>query len=142
MSALQVVIDTNVLVSAVLNPAGTPARVIAAIQQGKLEPLLSRAIRDEYREVLSRPRFGFPPALVADMLNTFDELALLLEPGAHPLPNLPDPDDAPFSALALFAGCPVVTGNARHFPPETGVEALTPGACLGRVMGIKQGWQG
>lgn len=135
MSALRVVIDTNVLVSAALNPNGTPARIIATIQQGKLEPILSRAIRDEYREVLSRPRFGFPPTLVADLLDTFAELALLLEPGAHPLPNLPDPDDAPFIALALFAGCPVVTGNTRHFPPETGVEVLTPGECLGRVMG-------
>lgn len=135
MSALRVVIDTNVLVSAALNAAGTPALVIAAIQQGKLEPVISRAILAEYREVLSRPRFGFPASLVSDLLDPFSEFALLLEPGAQPLPNLPDPDDAPFIALALFAGCPVVTGNARHFPPGTGVEVLTPWGCLGRVMG-------
>lgn len=135
MSGLRVVIDTNVLVSAAISPAGTPARVFAAIQQGRLEPLLSRAILAEYREVLSRPRFGFPPELVAGLLEPFDGLALHLEPDARFLAGLPDPDDAPFIALALFAGCPVVTGNARHFPPETGVEVMTPGECLARVMG-------
>lgn len=135
MSGLRVVVDTNVLVSAALKETGAPAQVIAAIGQGRLEPLVSRAILAEYREVLSRPRFNFPAPLIAAFLDTFSEFALTLEPDTSPFPALPDPDDAPFIALARFAGCPVVTGNTRHFPPETAVEVLTPGECLARVMG-------
>lgn len=45
------------------------------------------------------------------------------------------PGDAPFIALARAFGCPVVTGNARHFPPGAGVEVLTPGQCLERLAG-------
>lgn len=134
MSGLRVVVDTNVLVSAALKETGTPAQVIAAIGQGRLEPVVSRVILAEYREVLSRPRFDFPAILVTEFLHTFSEFALRLEPNISPLPGLPDPGDAPFIALALFAGCPVVTGNTRHFPPKSGVEVLTPGECLARIM--------
>lgn len=138
MSVLRAVIDTNVLVSAAVNAEGTPARVIAAIRERKLEPVLSREIRAEYEEVLSRARFRFPPALVAELLGTFEEYARRLEPGEEALPDLPDPGDAPFIVLARFAVCPVVTGNARHFPPEAGVEVLTPGECLAKVMARHQ----
>ena len=47
--------------------------------------------------------------------------------------NLPDPDDAPFIAVALATACPIVTGNGRDFPPECGAEILTPAQCLSRL---------
>jgi predicted nucleic acid-binding protein len=62
-------------------------------------------------------------------------MAQRITPVPIPLSNLPDPDDAPFIATALAANCPIVTGNARHFPAECGVEILTPAQCLARLIG-------
>jgi len=45
---------------------------------------------------------------------------------------LPDPDDRPFLEVAREAGAALVTGNLKHYPPESrrGVEALGPAAFL------------
>ena len=51
------VIDTNVLVSAMLKWESVPGSVLALTFDGPITPLLSKDIVAEYREVLSRPKF-------------------------------------------------------------------------------------
>ena len=53
------VIDTNVIVSAVIskNLESNPAKIVRAIVQDRIVPLFNDEILDEYREVLSRPKF-------------------------------------------------------------------------------------
>lgn len=53
---LRVVVDTNVWVSALLNPHGFPARVLDAFKADQFEPVLSEALLEELLDVLSRPR--------------------------------------------------------------------------------------
>lgn len=129
------VIDTNVLVSASVNREGVPGQVVAKIRALALKPVLSAAILDEYADVLRRPRFNFPRNWVDDLLADMEALALHVCPAAVATNNLPDPDDVPFIATALAANCPVVTGNARHFPTGCGVEVLNPAQCLARLIG-------
>jgi putative PIN family toxin of toxin-antitoxin system len=131
---MKAVIDTNVLVSAVLNLAGTPARVVEAARTQRLTVLLSPAVMAEYAGVLYWARFGFPPDLVASLLSVLDALGLWLPDMRITLPSLPDPSDAPFLALAKTSGAVIVTGNQRHFPPECGVEVLTPGQAVERAI--------
>jgi predicted nucleic acid-binding protein len=57
---IRAVIDTNVLVSAMISSAGNEALLIMAINQGLVTPYFSTEILNEYRDVLLRPRFGFP----------------------------------------------------------------------------------
>ncbi|MHB1175809.1 MAG: putative toxin-antitoxin system toxin component, PIN family [Sulfuriferula sp.] len=130
---MQAVIDTNVVVSAVINPRGTPARVIEEIRAFVLIPVVSPAILAEYTEVLRRARFGFPSELVDRLLDDLSALALHIVPNAQIPANLPDPGDAPFIATAKTAACPIVTGNGRHFPAECGVLILSPAECLARI---------
>jgi putative PIN family toxin of toxin-antitoxin system len=52
----RVVVDTNVWVSALLNPAGYPARVLAALRARRFILVVSQAMLDELRDVLLRPR--------------------------------------------------------------------------------------
>ena len=49
-------LDTNVWVSALLNPHGTPARVVQAWLDGAIEVVVALPILDEIGEVLRRPR--------------------------------------------------------------------------------------
>jgi uncharacterized protein len=64
-----VVLDTNVLVSALINPTGVPAAVLGLVLNGKLTVGYDNRILDEYREVLSRQRFHFKKSLILQLLD-------------------------------------------------------------------------
>jgi uncharacterized protein len=51
-----VLVDTNVWISALINPHGYPARLKDAWAQGKFEATVSIPLLDELAEVLARPR--------------------------------------------------------------------------------------
>lgn len=114
---IRAVVDTNVLVSALISPAGNEALILLAVRQGFVKPSFSVEILQEYAEVLARPKFGFPPdeieALIA-LLRTQGEEIHDPQPLAS---GLPDPGDNKFLACAKAAGVDfIVTGNKRHFP--------------------------
>ncbi len=126
MSVTLAVVDTNVLVSAGINPSGKPGQVLAAVERLMLRPVISAHVMGEYRAVLTRPQFRFQAEWINSLLDNFEALGLLLEPAPINVAGLPDPSDAPFIALARHVGCPVITGNARHFPARAGIVVLTP----------------
>ncbi len=130
---MRAVIDTNILVSALLTPKGVPAQLIAAIRSQALIPVVSESILAEYADVLSRPKFSFENSRTASLLEDMKGLALFLKPQPIPLHDLPDAGDAPFIAAALSAGCAIITGNSKHFPPQTGVEVLSSAMALLRL---------
>lgn len=127
---MKAVVDTNVWVSAFLTPAGKPAKLFDAIYAGRLVPVLSAAIAQEYRSVLARARFNIDREILKEFFGTlashghFEESVPTLDL------RIPDPSDAPFIELARHAACPVITGNSRHFPAGTGVMVLTPAEWL------------
>lgn len=53
---MRAVIDTNVWVSSLLNPRGFPAHLLKAFLEGRFTPVISEALLEELRNVLSRPR--------------------------------------------------------------------------------------
>ena len=53
------VIDTNVIISAMLNFSSVPGQIVLESLTGKITPLLNDKILAEYKEVLSRPKFHF-----------------------------------------------------------------------------------
>ncbi len=109
------VLDTNVLVSGLLNPVGAPGRIVDLILAGHLRLAYDDRILAEYRAVLLRPRFGFPPQAVEHLLAyiTHTGEAIIAPPLTV---EAPDPTDLPFAEVALAASaCCLVTGNAPHF---------------------------
>ena len=120
------VVDTNILVSALLHPASPPGAVAGAIVQGRLLPVVCAEIVAEYEDVLSRPRFDFERQEVSELVTLIGQQGLWVNITPYPQElALPDPADWPFIAAALAADCPVVTGNARHFPKRTGVRLMS-----------------
>ena len=119
------VIDTNILVSALLRPAGPPGQVMAAALAGRLIPVVSDAVLAEYASVLTRPRLGLDAGRVRGALDALRNVGVRVQAALTPPPDLPDPGDWPFIACALAAGCPVVTGNAKDFPARLGIEVIS-----------------
>jgi predicted nucleic acid-binding protein len=120
------VVDTNILVSALLRQDSPRATVVQAIWQGRLVPVVCAEIVWEYERVLTRGRFGFQQSDVQELLALVGQQAHRMSIAPYP-PKLalPDPTDWPFAAAASATGCPVITGNARHFPRRMGVEVVT-----------------
>ncbi len=116
----RVVLDTNVLISALLSPHRPPAQLLDLVLAGELTALLDDRIAAEYRAVAHRPRFGFAAADVDRVLDAVEALAEHV--AAAPLDVvLPDPDDLPFLEVAAAGRADaLVTGNARHFVPTRG----------------------
>lgn len=113
------VIDTNVLVSAVLSKSGNsnPARIIEAVISGKIIPVYNQEIIDEYREVLSRPKFKFDPILINRFLSVFFEFGIKSERKKCRTEEFSDSDDIVFYEVAMNVDSSyLVTGNLKHFP--------------------------
>ncbi|MDR1798265.1 MAG: putative toxin-antitoxin system toxin component, PIN family [Bifidobacteriaceae bacterium] len=125
---VKVVLDTNILVSALLSPTGAPARVLALVLQGDLLPCHNRSIIAEYRAVLSRPKFNLDPHMTNQLVQDIETHGLPVI--TQPMDGLvADPDDAPFAAVAVTAGATLVTGNTKHFPGVP--SAIGPAGFLG-----------
>jgi len=133
---MRVVLDTNVLISGVLNPHGPPGRILDAAVAGRLKLLHDDRILAEYRAVLLRPAFGFTSRDVDALL---DFMVAAGEPvsAAPLLVVLPDPSDLPFLEVATTARVDaLVTGNVRHFRPLRGrhtVPVFSPTEFLERL---------
>lgn len=123
---MRAVVDTNILVSALLRPGSPPDAVLQGMAARTLTPVLCDAIFEEYTAVLARPRFGFSTALVQELLHLLrQQVDWVSLPPYDGYPQLPDQADWPFVGCALAAGCAVVTGNLKHFPPAIGVPVYT-----------------
>ena len=66
---LPVVVDSNVLVSALLSPGGKPAEVLRLLVTGALRLCFDARIVVEYEDVLSRPKFSFDRTSCQDLLS-------------------------------------------------------------------------
>jgi putative PIN family toxin of toxin-antitoxin system len=132
-----VVLDTNVIVSAAIHPAGPPAKIVAGlVLSGKIHTVTSPRVAAEYREVFRRAKFhryGFPPLWLEYLI---EESMRLPDPGSWPS-ICPDPKNTPFIALAHAAGAWLVTGNLKHFPDpvRNGVTVVAPAYYLANLRG-------
>ena len=90
MKQLRVVLNTNVLVSALMSPSGNPAEIYKMFFTGDLGLVYNESILSEYDDVLHRPYL-----------------------------RIPDEDDRAFYDIAKSSGAYLVTGNTRHYPNES-----------------------
>jgi uncharacterized protein len=129
---VRVVLDTNVLVSALLTVHGAPAQLLGLVRQGILTVCADGRILDEYEEVAGRPEFPFSKVDVTTLIRFLRESCELVS--ARPtVRRLPDADDEPFLEVAVHGRLDaLVTGNTRHFPIDrrAGVRVVTPAELL------------
>ncbi len=111
---MKVVIDTNVLVSAVLKDRDPEAIILFVAGRNDMEWIVSPEIMTEYREVLSRPKFGLPANI---RQNWFDMLDVLTVPCDVDLDlDFPrDRKDAIFLACAITVDADYLITGDRDF---------------------------
>lgn len=115
------VIDTNVLVSAMLKWDSVPGNIMELAFGGSIVPILNESILAEYREVLSRPKFHLSEDIINDVIDTINENALYVDAEQLEI-ELPDPKDRVFYEVVMEErkeeDAYLVTGNLKHFPQK------------------------
>ena len=61
---MYVVIDTNIIVSALLKEESNPRKLLDLVITDEIIPIITREILSEYKEVLKREKFGFDVELI------------------------------------------------------------------------------
>jgi putative PIN family toxin of toxin-antitoxin system len=116
MLPLRLVIDTNVVISAALKPAGLQRTVFLLAITKPARWYISDPILKEYAEVLARPELQIRRGLRQQFLQLIGNHSYLVAPTRH-LEVTPDPDDNIFLECADAARADyLVTGNQKHFP--------------------------
>jgi putative PIN family toxin of toxin-antitoxin system len=127
----RVVLDTNVVVSALLFEAGRLAWFRQAWREGSCSPLVSPATAAELLRVLAYPKFGLTGDEIEALLGDFLPFVEAVEPpeGTDSWPGLTDPDDRIFLELAVSgrASC-LVTGDQAllSLSPPRGCRIISP----------------
>lgn len=130
------VIDTNVLVSALLKWDSIPGNVVELVYNGTIVPLLNTHIVSEYREVLARPKFHLTQNIIDDVVDEIEQLGIHVDAEELNV-ELPDPKDRIFYEVVMEVrkseDAYLVTGNIKHFPQKTFV--VTPRQMLDIILG-------
>lgn len=134
---MRVVLDTNVLVSALVAANSAPAQILARCQRGELELVVSPDSLAELRRVLHYPRIRSRLRYSDDQIEAFvaylEQTAAILSPALTVQAVPDDADDDLFVALALEAEAPYLISGDKHLLSVgryQGVTILKPAAFL------------
>ena len=122
----RVVLDTNVIVSALLKPDSLEDQVLRLGLAGRLRLCLSTEILAEYALVLPRPKFKLQPDEVKQVLTRLRAAGTIASPLRTIEVSKHEPDNR-FLECADAAGARyLVTGNIKHFPKQfKGTQVVT-----------------
>ena len=113
---MRLVLDSNCLVSALLFSTENLKWLRQAWQSGRIVPLVSRQTMDELLRVLQYPKFQLTDQDIEHLLADFLPWAEVVEVEQTPpdLPELADPDDVKFLALAVVAKAEALVSGDKH----------------------------
>lgn len=134
---MRIVLDTNVIVSALLKQGSIPDQVLEQAISRRCRLVVDSRIVAEYREVLERPEFPFLRFRRSAFFALVDRSDWIV---ADPLAlSLPDEDDRAFLEVAVAGGADaLVTGNTKDFQLKEGrlaIPIVTPRQFIDMIAG-------
>lgn len=115
------VIDTNVIVSAMLKWDSVPGNIMEFVFGGIIIPVYNDDIIKEYETVLSRPKFHLTKKIIDDVLDNITSNGVYVNEETIDI-DLPDLKDRVFYEVVMEErkneDAYLVTGNIKHFPKE------------------------
>jgi putative PIN family toxin of toxin-antitoxin system len=115
---INIVLDTNIIISAALSPKGNPAKILELVTtDDELQFCYNAAVMAEYQEVLSREHLKLSIKTQHRIINTIKKAGILIDPPTSTMP-LPDESDRIFYDTAKEVNAYLITGNLKHYPEE------------------------
>ena len=130
---MRAILDPNVIISALLSPSGTPARVLRAWLEGRFELLASPRLLSEFERALSYPKLRrrIRESEAAGLLDWIPRSAVIAEDPSRPAPVCSrDPGDDYLLALLTSERAVLVTGDEHLLELANTVPVLSPAAFL------------
>ena len=125
---MQVVVDTNVLISAIFF-GGKPELILEAWRTEKLDFLITEEILSEYIDVLHRISEKYPRVDIAKIIPLITTYGILVEPQILNQNICEDPDDDKFIAAALGSSSGIIITGDKHLldvSGYSGIEMIKP----------------
>ncbi|MDR1292793.1 MAG: putative toxin-antitoxin system toxin component, PIN family [Clostridiales Family XIII bacterium] len=122
MKMPRVVLDTNVIVSALLTADGFPSFIWDEVKTKSAQAFYSDEMYAEYEDVLRRPKFPFKRETSDAILDLIFRNFTKVIPITSSIP-LKDESDRPFYDVATTANATLITGNLKHYPESPHVSA-------------------
>ena len=111
---MRIVLDTNVLVSALLF-SGKASELVPLWQEGRVKLLLSRPILEEYFRVLAYPKFRLSPSEIKDLLgHELLPFVQIVRPRKRLAVVDRDPSDNKFVECAAAGRAGVLVSGDKH----------------------------
>lgn len=134
---MKVVLDTNIIVSAILSPAGIRSQVIGAWHNQQFELVVSEPILAEYQQALNyrevASRHNLDPTQVTEIIADLRQFATVVEPTEKLNIILEDPDDDKFLECAVAGGADYIISADPHLlnlEEYRGMQILSPSEFL------------
>ena len=132
---MRVVIDTNVLISALLKANSGPSKIIELWRAQILDVVVSPEIIAEVSRVLAYPKISerIPGEVAERFLALLWAAATVIEPNLYVTAVDADPDDDKFVTLALVSNVAFIVSGDRHLlevGAYQGITIVTPAQFL------------
>ena len=115
------VIDTNVVISAIINPASVPGTILKFIASGMIVPFINDEILKEYLDVINRKEFKFKQEDISYVQQLFEDKSFKIDRTTTD-EQFVDQKDIVFYEITLTGrkntDAFLVTGNLKHFPKK------------------------
>lgn len=132
---IKVVLDTNVLISAILF-GGKPRQILEKAIRGEMRLCLSEPILEELRGVLQRSKFDYSPEMIQFILTELAGIADFVNPSEMIDLVLEDPDDNRILECAVEAKANYIISGDFHLLKLSryrNIEVLNAAAFLERL---------
>jgi putative PIN family toxin of toxin-antitoxin system len=135
----RIILDTNVLYAGIFSSKGASFKVLQAIEEGKVQIVISTTLLFEYEDILKRNQLtlGLSDQEIEKILDYFcmqsehQKIYFLWRP------RLPDPKDDHLLELAIASGTKlIVTHNTKDFQgvEEFDIRSITPKKLLEEIL--------
>ena len=121
------VLDTNVLVSAVISSSGYPYDILRLIQSGNVIPIYDERMLNEYKEVFHYDKLKISEETFQQTFTLILKSGLLIQDVETTKAQLLDQSDIPFFEVKESSeefNSVLVTGNLKHYPEQRDI--ITP----------------
>lgn len=142
---MKIVIDTNILISAIIGTSPIVRAVLDACRSGEVTLVLSKSLLQELGRVLHKPHLNALHRMNDRQISQYiTELSSFAEmvSGATPVEVSSDPDDNIFFAIALEAGTDyIISGDKHHvlnIGSYQGIRTITPREFVETVLSKKK----
>lgn len=115
---MNIVLDTNILISALWSSGYTITKILEATIYGRFTACYDFRIIEEYIRVMHYPKFDFREEEISAILNPIIKGGISIL--AEPINNITfsDESDKKFYEVAVSASAILITGNIKHFPND------------------------